>query len=313
MQWTRKARIQRVFSRTPVVGDRLYFAMQRRIGSLEPNPFLRIDNHVAMLRLLRQQGVDAVDARCVEVGTGHHPSLPILFHLCGAREVVTVDLNRRLQWQDVSALMRKLVEHRTRLHETYVAEGLAEAAVLDGRLEAMAAEVDQPQAFFERAGIRYVAPGDAADLAELADGSVDIHFSSNVLEHIPGPVLHDIFVEARRVLGTDGLAVHVVDPSDHYAQSDSSIPLLNFLQYSQREWDRLADNRFAYHNRLRGPQFLDILEEAGFTVLQHAYRRDQRSLDELAAGFAVHPDFARFDNEDLAITDVEVVARPGRG
>lgn len=44
----------------------------------------------------------------------------------------------------------------------------------------------------------------------VADGTVDVVFSSNVLEHIAEDALQALFTEMRRVLAPDGFAVHLV-------------------------------------------------------------------------------------------------------
>jgi hypothetical protein len=107
MHWTRKAQIQRVCA-TPPRGDSLYKQIQRRFGNLKPDPFERVPHYVRLLGALRKIGFDINGARCIEVGTGHLPTLPILYHLAGAKEIVTVDLHRRLQWDFVARAMAAL-------------------------------------------------------------------------------------------------------------------------------------------------------------------------------------------------------------
>ncbi|WP_435770433.1 methyltransferase domain-containing protein [Nocardioides sp. SYSU DS0651] len=309
MRWEQKAWVQRVLARTPLIGDRLYVVAQRRFGSLSVDVHHRMPHHLSMMRLMQQAGVSVQGARALEVGTGHHPVLPLLFSLCGVAELVTVDLNRRLQWDDVDDLMSQLIGMREELYREYVEPGLVPSDVLAEGLTRLARYEGRPREYFAAAGVRYVAPGDAGALPDLPDASVDLHFSTNVLEHIPAEVLWTIFFEAHRVVRPGGVAVHVVDPSDHFAQSDDSISLVHFLRYSAREWDRLAGNRFAYHNRLRGKEFGAILRGTGFDVLIESYDVDERSLAELHAGFTVHRDFAHVPSEELAISDVRLLAR----
>ena len=58
--------------------------------------------------------------------------------------------------------------------------------------------------------IRYYSPCDAAATG-LAPGSVDIHLSYTVFEHIRGPVLVQILNEASRVLSERGALIHHID------------------------------------------------------------------------------------------------------
>ena len=81
------------------------------------------------------------------------------------------------------------------------------------------------------------------------------HISYTVFEHIPAPILSDILSEAQRVLRPSGLAIHLIDYSDHFAHSDASISAINFLQYDDAAWSRLADNPYMYMNRLRADDY----------------------------------------------------------
>ena len=64
----------------------------------------------------------------------------------------------------------------------------------------------------------------------------------------------------------DGITIHFIDLSDHFQHQDKSITSINFLHYSEKEWERIAGNQFAYCNRLRAGDYLALFEEAGFDV-----------------------------------------------
>ena len=42
---------------------------------------------------------------------------------------------------------------------------------------------------------------------------------------------------------------------------------INFLQYSDAKWDRYADNRYMYMNRLRHDDFLALFHSSGHKIL----------------------------------------------
>jgi len=155
--------------------------------------------------------------------------------------------------------------------------------------------------------IRYQAPGDAAHL-DLPAGSTDYHVSFTVLEHIPPGVLQSILLEGKRVLKRDGLFIHTVDLSDHFAHSDGSISAINFLQFSEKEWMRYAGNRYMYHNRLRVDDYVDLFEAAGLQVLCIGSSTDARALKELGSGFVLDRRFAAKSAEKNATVHMQVVA-----
>jgi len=288
-------------------GESIYARIQRRFGNLNSSPYGRMPHHVRMLHTLRNIGFDIQGARCIELGTGHVPTLPILFHLAGAKEIVTVDLHRRLQWDFAADAMTTLAHNADELVARYA--GLVGEAALRERLRMMSTFNGRPVDFFEHAAIRYVAPGDAATLPYPAE-SFDLHFSTTVLEHIDPTALALILVEARRLLCRDGVACHIIDPSDHFAHADEGISLINFLGLSRREWDKISDNQFGYCNRLRASEFLEIFSEAGLDVIAKEAVIDERSVREIESGFPLDPSFARFTTDDLCTVTLDVTARP---
>jgi SAM-dependent methyltransferase len=160
--------------------------------------------------------------------------------------------------------------------------------------------------FLEAAGIEYLAPRDAARTA-LPGHSIDCHYSMTVLEHIPPPALQAILLEARRILKPGGVALHFIDPSDHFEQQDHSITPINFLRYSEEQWQRLAGNRFAYCNRLRASDLLKLGEASGFTVARSEISVDERSRQALREGLVLDPRFAAYPEDDTCATSLRVM------
>ena len=306
MRWQRKALIQKVCALVPG-GGAVYPELQRRFGSLSDDPFRRLPQHAAMVRTLRDSGFELTGARCLEIGTGHLPIAPVAFWLLGAAEVATVDLHRRLHAPLTAAMLRRLTAD-DRVVSLYA--GLVEPDALAQRLDVLRSLHGRPlQRIFERLGIRYVAPGDASRMPD-PDGSFDLSFSMTVLEHVTPLALHGLLTESRRLLGRDGFAAHLIDPSDHFAHQDATITRINFLRFSAREWRRVGGNEYSYCNRLRASQLEQAFIAAGFHI-EHSDRTvDERSRDALEAGFPLHPDFARFSQADLCTTELVVYARP---
>jgi ubiquinone/menaquinone biosynthesis C-methylase UbiE len=155
-------------------------------------------------------------------------------------------------------------------------------------------------------GIEYWAPADASTLP-IPPKTIDYQYSISVLEHVPPLEIVTILTEARRVLKSAGLAVHIIDPSDHFSHSDPSINSINFLQYEERDWKRIAGNRLSYHNRLRVSDFQDIFRNIGLQLKHEKRFLDQRAIDDLKSGLRIADKFRHHGPEDLATRRVDVV------
>jgi hypothetical protein len=307
MRWEQKALIQKACASAPG-GAALYQLIQRRFGRLSDDPFRRLPQHAAMLRRLADLGFTLPGKRCLEIGTGHLPAAPVAFHLAGAAEVVTVDLHRRLNPELTASMLRRLTASAERLAELY--DGLVPAEELRERLGVIAGMAGRPiHEILDRIGVHYEAPGDASRMPD-EDGSFDLSFSMTVMEHVTPRALRDILTETRRLLGPDGFAAHLIDPSDHFAHQDPRITRINFLRFSSRQWRRVGGNEFSYCNRLRGSQLERMFTDAGLHIERCDRTVDEPSRAALEHGFPVHPDFRDFSPADLCTTEIEVYARP---
>lgn len=304
MRWQRKAAIARICSRLPF-GDAIYAQGQKRFGRLRVDPRKRLAMQTEMCRWLRESGRPVEGARFFEVGTGHVPVVPIGFFLAGAAATVTVDLNRRVDWALTGATLQWMADHHQWLGELYL-PAIVPTEIFEARLALLQRTCRDPHEFLNAAGIRYLAPQDAAQTS-LEPHSIDCHYSVTVLEHIPEPVLRAILREASRLLAPRGVALHFIDPSDHFQHQDSSITAINFLRYSAEEWRRLSGNRFAYCNRLRASDFLALVEDLGFGIARSEATVDPASLDALRSGFKVDAAFTRYGAEDLCTTELKLM------
>jgi SAM-dependent methyltransferase len=141
----------------------------------------------------------------------------------------------------------------------------------------------------------------------LNSGSIDLVTSRSVLEHVPPPVIADIFSEAKRLLRPGGRMMHIIDNSDHWAHRDRSITAVNFLQYPDWMFRLTCLNSLNYTNRLRHSEYLALLETTGFKL-----QRVQGTIDPtcIAAlnGIRLAERFRGFEAEDLATTTTMVLA-----
>lgn len=108
-----------------------------------------------------------------------------------------------------------------------------------------------------------------------------------VFEHIPPAVLTGILNEGNRILHPEGLFFNRIDYTDHFSYSDKTISPINFLQYSDAEWEKYAGNRFMYMNRLRHDDFIALFESAGHAILATGPDVHEQSLALLRSGGVV--------------------------
>lgn len=297
MEWRVKAAVQNAFAVLPErPANKAYFWLQRRFGGWRhPDPSTRFQAAIEIWRHCLSQGLDPVGRSFLELGTGHAPNVPIALWLMGAGRVVTVDLNRYLERELIAHTLAYLRAHREQVESSF--GGLLRPE----RLDALRTVDDV------LSNIRYLAPCDAGATG-FAPGSIDVHCSFTVLEHIPRDGLRRLLSEGRRLLRPGGLFVHRIDYSDHFSHGDGRLSPINFLRFSERQWRLLGGNRFMYCNRLRHPDFVTLFREAGLDVVVQDALRDERVRRDLES-LPLHADFRSLPREVLEITGSWIVAR----
>jgi hypothetical protein len=306
MNWRVKGGIQKVLGHIPL-GERLHYELQKRVGGLrsfDRELAAKIEDWRLMIGHLRSVGLAVSGTRFLEMGTGWYPTFPFSLFLGGARSVVTVDLNRYLKPELALRMTEGLADFLPVIAE---ATGRAEPEIAGAHRELLAA-VRRGASLEDATGgvVSYHAPSDASATG-LPAASLDVVFSNSVLEHVPGPVIERCFTEARRILRPGGVIFHSVNCGDHYAYADRRIHQLNYLQFSDDDW-RIWNNEFLYQNRLRAVDFVDMARAAGFAIEVDTSRPHPMRLQQLDT-IKVHPQFARYSREQLAITSIDFIGR----
>lgn len=283
MRWTTKSRIQNAVSVLPSpISYALYYWIQRRFGALrKTNPTSRLESAVDTWKIIKKHGRDPRDKVFFEVGTGRMPITPLAYWLMGAKEIITIDLNPYVKAELIEESLAYLL-----LHNRDIQSGFGSLLAKE-RMEKLTEFARRPSfsltSFFDEFSITYLAPGDAAKTT-LDDNSIDFHTSHDVFEHIPRSTLKEILREGNRIIRDGGLFIHRIDYSDHFSHSDTDISNVNFLQYSDDEWEKYAGNRYMYMNRLRHDDFLTLFENVGHQILSSDSHTDQRSRHLLKSG-----------------------------
>ncbi len=309
MRWKQKAVLQNAIAHLPVgLSYDLYYLLQKYFGRLRlASPVETLKAGARFLGCLHARGGSVVGKSVLEVGTGRQLNLPLVFWLAGAAEILTLDKNPYLKGEMVLKDLAYMRRNRDQ-----VLELLAPAAGAPGfrrRLAELLAFRGGLAGLLEMTRIRYLAPADAAALP-LAGGSIDVHVSFSVFQHVPPETLDGILREGRRILARDGRLLCYVNMTDHFAHDDDSISLINFLRFTDKEWMRLAGNRYMYQNRLRVDDVVRRFGRMGYGLSMVDSKVDERSLRELEGGFRVDRKFAGKSNGVNATLGAWIIAEP---
>jgi SAM-dependent methyltransferase len=241
------------------------------------------------------------NAFVLEVGSGWQPLIPALFSLAGASCVYLTDLRRLCHAASFGTALAALRKYRSLiLDKIPMGEDAFDRALAWDPATGL-------DAGLRHLRLKYLAPCDCQKL-DLPSGSVDIVISRAALEHIPPAVIQGIFRESFRLLRPGGLACHLVDNSDHWEHRDKRISRVNFLKYSDAVFRWTYLNGLNYQNRLRHPEYGEMLTKAGLSIVRNEPSVSRESVEALKT-LPVHERFKRFTVEELASVGTIVVAR----
>ncbi len=312
-KWVVKALIQKFISFLPFA-HRINFWFQKNITkgvTLSKEHFndklVHCSDHIEFYRVHLERNELKADSKdksmkdsvVFELGTGWYPIVPIGFYLCGASKIVSYDVsalctNERLFntidefkiWKENGSLELYIPEIDERRWNTLIN--------LDRSLEF--------EVLIAQLGFEFIV-GDARKTL-LTDDSIDVYVSNNVLEHIYASILSPILKELHRIVKSDGLQSHFIDMSDHFAHSDSSITVYNYLKYSKGAW-KWIDNSVQPQNRMRLPQYLELFDPYQLDIrLERQRNGDLKKLNSVE----IDASYNSFKKEEVAITHVHLLA-----
>jgi predicted SAM-dependent methyltransferase len=299
MNWRVKGLVQRALASLPG-GVQMNDWMQQLLGGLRDfNGTVQtkvVSDWLVLVNNMNECGIGTQWRDFLEVGTGWMPVLPVCFSLGGASSCTTIDSVRHMNPRLTFRMLAGLEEYLPKI--AAASQRPLEQVEKDYRNLRQAPTL---AAMLERARIRYISPADAC-ATELAADSVDVVFSNNVFEHVSGDILSGILRESSRILKPGGLSMHSVNCADHYAYFDRNITFVNYLTYSDREW-QFWNNKIQYQNRLRPQDYVDLAMKAGLEVKICKMRMREELLPVLSR-MQIAPEFQKYSAEQLCSTSI---------
>lgn len=309
MNWKLKANLYNLIDKLPnTLACNSQYWLQKSLGQLRhTNPIVSIKASILIAANAIKYGQKITGCSLIEVGTGRRINLPLTFWLLGISSILTVDLNPYLKWELIEQDLNYIKAHAETVKDLFSIE--LRPTDFETRWEDLLEINSVSQELPEVLNLNYIAPGDASSLA-IASNSIDFHVSNSVLEHIPSESLNKILREGQRVIKPSGFLIHQIHLGDHRATGDSSLSSIDFLQYDEPTWNKLAGNRFMYHNRLRLEEYLTVFQDAGLEIVRISDREiDHKALSLLNQGFPLDQRFQHFDGETNATHFVQIIAR----
>lgn len=309
MNWKVKAQIQNIVDMLPSsISYEIYYFIQRKIGrlkKLDARPIIL--GAIKSWTLIIEAGFEPKNKVFFETGTGRTPIVPIIFWLLGAKQIITMDLNPYMKKELVEDSIQYLFDNEDELRilfNNYLDE--QRFVKLSNYYKNNVFNLDE---LLTLCSIKYIAPGDATNTG-IASNSIDFHTSFTVYEHIPEKVLTQIIKEGNRIVKNEGLFINAIDYFDHFMHFDNKISSINFLQYSDYEWNKYAGNRYMYMNRLRHDDFIELFHNANHKILLEETVVDKKALELLHSGLLIlNNQFATKSNEVNSIASSWIVSK----
>jgi hypothetical protein len=264
-----------------------------------------IDN----LRLIRSKiddfGLD--DKTILELGTGWHGVDPVIFHLIGASDIVTVDHHPHLTHDNLKATIKALFENPDLLAL------IQDMGAAPDRISTLKESADRTSSLPEllrclSVDYRIVTSSEYAQLT--FEKPIDFFYSESVIHRVPADHLEDLFRVVGNRLGDGAVIFHRTDQSDINAQShvDTELWALDFLRHREWVYNHFYSSRFNSQNRLRESDFLRLLDASGMSPVYVDSYLLRSDVDKLA-NFDVAPRFSDKTLDDLAVRHSKMICR----
>lgn len=105
----------------------------------------------------------------------------------------------------------------------------------------------------------------------------------------------------------DGTAIHFIDSGDYFQHQEKSITSINFLRYSEKEWNKIDGNEFSYCNRMRASDYLALFREAEFELCRKEVQDDKEARKSMMV--MVDEGFRSYKVDDLCVTGFRIALK----
>lgn len=220
--------------------------------------------------------LDFSKARCLELGTGWYPVVPISFFLSGCHEVISIDIYK---WYNKKSLIATLEKFRMSYEASQLQNFLKK--IQPDRWATLLEIINHKETIrIEEilVKLRFKPMLQDAQSTSFEAESFDLICSNNTFEHVYSTVLKNILVEFKRIAKSASVMSHFIDMTDHFEHFDKSINIYNFLQYTEKQWARI-DNSIQPQNRLRFKDYIQMYRDLDINIC--AMDSESGSMDEL--------------------------------
>ena len=240
-----------------------------------------------------------LNGRIVDFGAGWHPTIPLLWHLFGAKQQLMLDIQPNMDTPKVSDAVRLL--NQISSDSSWKSKRFCKHQTLP-----LPVHTELLSTALKSYGIEYYAP--YRKLLKENAGAFDSIVCTQVLQHIDKSSLRRQFSEFFHSLKSGGLLMGVAHLVGHFRNPNLQTGQYQHLEASPWVWDNFYNSSLMSFNRLKGPDYLQLLTESGFRI--HNFEVEGPTAEDLAElkQTKIHPSFAHLTAEEVAAKLVFFVA-----
>ena len=304
MSWLLKSIQFKLISAIPG-GRRFYYFTQDHITKSSHASPLRVEQKINVgldfWDWLKKENLTdkLVNGKILDMGSGWHPTIPLLWHVFGNNHQTLADINVNMSAGQVSEAVRIF-------RDIVQAPAWSHRADLK-RVPAMPpADADAAVAALKPLGIHYKAP--YGNHLKSCPEFFDIVTCTQALQHIPQDVQRHIFKELIHSMKPGGLFHGTIHFVGHFRSPWLNTGHYEHLSYSPSTWDNWINSSLMGFNRLKARDYRETLEQAGLRIREFKLTLPTpEDMVELKRT-PIHPSFNRYTEEELATRGVFFVA-----
>lgn len=234
---------QRFISKSIPLSDKLYFSKMEAALS-HYNSFLKY----------RSDNLAVSNSSYYEFGAGWDLTFPLLMSVLTFKDIYCLDVKDLI----FPHILNDSIARLTYLNDLGIS--------YENRKHIIVNKNNYKNILSSEFRINYMAPKDAKK-TNFPDSSIDFIVSHATLEHIPKNDIINIMLECNRIVKPSGVLSFEIDYADHFSYFDYSTNEYNFLKYSDKKF-QYYNTKLLYQNRLRHRDYIKILKETGFEILE---------------------------------------------